>query len=85
MVDLATATGHDGKRLDPFLTRDFVHEMGSKGENLFDLIVHQSKGWVMEQIWGFGVREGERRLMRKMRLEKGGEVAYITAWYDWTG
>lgn len=52
---------------------------------MFDLIVHQTNGWVMQQIWGFGIVDGERRLMRRMVIRKGDEVAYITALYDWKG
>ena len=86
MVNLSTATGHDGKPLDPALVRDFLQEGDAGGDNnLFDLVVHQTKGWVMEQIWGFGKVNGERWLMRKMRLSKGKEVAISTAYYDWKG
>ncbi|XWW99246.1 hypothetical protein V2A60_007255 [Cordyceps javanica] len=86
MVNLSSAIGNDGKPLDSALTRGFLHE-GEPGEdnNLFDLIVHQTKGWVMEQLWGFAMVNDERRLMRKMVIKKGGDVAYITAFYDWTG
>jgi hypothetical protein len=86
LVNLSTAVGEGGKPLDPLLTKDFLREGKTDGENnLFDLIVHQTKGWVMEQIWGFGIINDERRLMRKMVIRKGSEVAYITAWYDWKG
>lgn len=86
MVNLSTATGHDGKPLDPSLTRDLLQEGDPSEDNiLYDLIVHQTRGWVMEQLWGFGIINDERRLMRKMVISKGDETAYITAWYDWTG
>jgi hypothetical protein len=86
MVNLSTATGNDGKLLDPLLTSDFLQEGNPDGDNnLLDLIVHQTKGWVMEQVWGFGVLNNERRLLRKMALKKGSEAVYITAWYDWKG
>jgi len=82
LVNLSTATGNDGKPLDPKMTRDLLPEGDS---NLLDLIVHQTKGWVMEQLWGFSVVNDERRLTRKMKITKGKEVAYITAYYDWKG
>jgi hypothetical protein len=86
LVNLSTATGNNGKPLDPLLTRNFLQEGEPGGDNnLFDLIVHQTKGWVMEQIWGFGIVDDERRLTRKMVIRKGDEVAYITAFYDWKG
>lgn len=86
MICLDTATGYDGKPLDAELTKDFLRE-GKKGEeeHLFDLVVHQTKGWVMEQIWGFGMLNGERRLLRVMGLKKGGQAVYCMAWYDWKG
>ncbi|KAI4682118.1 uncharacterized protein J4E88_005006 [Alternaria novae-zelandiae] len=86
MICFDTATGYDGKPLDAVLTKDFLRE-GKEGEEefLFDLVVHQTRGWVMEQIWGFGMLNGERRLLRKMGLKKGGEAVYVTAWYDWKG
>ena len=86
LVNLATATGHDEKPLDPLLTEGFLDEGEAGGENnLLDLIVNHSRGWVMEQLWGFGIINDERRLKRKMLIRKGGEVAHVTAWYDWTG
>lgn len=86
LVNLSTATGNNGKPLDPLLTRNFLQEGEPGGDNnLFDLIGHQTKGWVMEQIWGFGIVNDERRLTRKMVIRKGDEVAYITAFYDWKG
>ncbi|KAH6881840.1 hypothetical protein BKA58DRAFT_372266 [Alternaria rosae] len=86
MICLDTATGYDGKPLDVLLTKDFLRE-GKEGEeeHLFDLVVHQTKGWVMEQIWGFGMLNGERRLLRVMGLKKGGQAVYCMAWYDWKG
>jgi len=41
------------------------------GDNyLYDLVVHQTNGWVMEQIWGFGMLNDERWLMRTMVVRK---------------
>lgn len=86
LVNPSTATDNDGKPLDPVLIRDLLQEGELGGENnLFDLIVHQTQGWVMQQIWGFGIVNDERRLMRKMVIKKGSDVAYITAFYDWRG
>lgn len=86
LVNLVNATGNDGKPLDPVLTRDFLQEGKPGGDNnLLDSIVHQTKGWAMDQLWGFGIVNDERRFMRKMALRKGGKVAYITAFYDWKG
>jgi len=86
LVNLSTANSIDGKPLDPLLAQNFLQEGEPGGDNnLLDLIVHQTKGWVMEQIWGFGIVNDERRLMRKMVIRKGDEVAYITAFYDWKG
>lgn len=86
LINPSTATGNNGKPLDPLLTRDLLQEGEPAGDNnLFDLIVHQTNGWVMEQIWGFGILNNERRLMRKIVIRKGDEVAYITAFYDWKG
>lgn len=86
LVNLSTATGNDGKPLDPFLTQDLLREGEPGGDNnLFDLVIHQTKGWTMEQIWGFGIVNEERRLVRKMVIRKGAEVVYITAYYDWKG
>ncbi|KAK4939165.1 hypothetical protein LTR66_015030 [Elasticomyces elasticus] len=86
LVNMSTATGNDGKPLDPLLTRNFLQEGESGGDNnLFDLVVHQTKGWVMEQIWGFGIVNDERRLIKKMVIRKGDDVAHATAFYDWKG
>jgi hypothetical protein len=52
---------------------------------LYDLVVHQTNGWVMEQIWGFGMLNDERWLMRTMVVRKGKEVATARAIYDWKG
>ncbi|KAB5550766.1 hypothetical protein GE09DRAFT_1123633, partial [Coniochaeta sp. 2T2.1] len=86
LVNLSTATGHDGKPLDPLLTQDFLHE-GEPGEenNLYDVVVHQTHGWVMEQLWGFGMVNDERRLIRTLAIKKGDKVAYTKAVYDWKG
>ncbi|KAJ5636009.1 uncharacterized protein N7484_009322 [Penicillium longicatenatum] len=86
MVDLSTAKGHDGEPLDPELTKDFLDEGEPGGENnLYDLIVHQTAGWAMEQVWGFGMVNGERRLMRTLKIKKGDRVAYTRAIFDWKG
>lgn len=86
MISLSTATGHDGKPFDPLLIQDFVNEGESGEENLlYDLIIHQTNGWVMEQIWGFGMVNNERRLIRTLGIKKGDKVAYTRAIYDWMG
>lgn len=86
LVDLSTATGHDGQPLASLLTKDFLHQGEPGGEDyLYDLIVHQTNGWVMEQIWGFGLVDGERRLLRTLVIRKGDQVAYTRGVYDWKG
>ena len=86
MVNLSTATGHDGKALDPLLTKDFLDEGEPGGDNnLYELIVHQTSGWVMEQMWGFGIVNDERRLIRKMVIRKGDKMAYTRGVYEWMG
>ncbi len=80
-----TAPGKDGKPLDPFLMDGYLKEGEPGAENiLHDLIIHQSKGWSMEQLWGFGIVEDSRRLMRKIIMRKGDKASYMTVWYDWT-
>jgi hypothetical protein len=86
LVHLATAKGHDGEPLNPSLYREFLPEGESGGENnLYDLIVHQTNGWIMEQVWGFGMVNGERHLIRTLVIKKGDKVAYTKAVYDWNG
>ncbi|AEO63912.1 34ce6d64-c742-4309-abcd-1148363a702b [Thermothielavioides terrestris] len=86
MVNLSAATGHDGKPLDPFLTEPFLDEGEPGGENnLYELVVHQTNGWVMEQLWGFGMLNEQRWLMRTMAIRKGGEVVKARAVYEWNG
>ena len=79
-----SAKGKDGKPLDPFLIDGFLKE-GEPGaaNNLYDLIIHQSKGWSMEQVWGFGIVQDSRRLLRKIIMRKGDEASYMSIWYDW--
>lgn len=78
--------GYDEKFLDLLLIEGFLDEGEVGGENnLFDLIVNYSRGWVMEQFWGFGIINDECWLKRKMFIRKGGEVVYVIVWYDWMG
>lgn len=86
MVNLSAGTGHDGKPLDPDLTRDLLDE-GKPGEDnlLYDYVVHQTNGWTMEQLWGFGTVNDERWLLRRMAVRKGDEVVHARVIYEWKG
>ncbi|KAK4150734.1 hypothetical protein C8A00DRAFT_17798 [Chaetomidium leptoderma] len=86
MVNLSAATGHDGQPLDPYLTEHFLDEGEPGGDNnLYDLVVHQTNGWVMEQIWGFGMVIEQRWLMRTMAIRKDGEMVNARVIYEWKG
>ncbi|KAL7929274.1 hypothetical protein V8C35DRAFT_315960 [Trichoderma chlorosporum] len=83
-VNLSTATGHDEKALNSFLIDGFLNEGEANGENyLLDLVIHQTNNWVMEQTWGFGLVNEERRLIRKMTVTKGDVVVNARSVYDW--
>jgi hypothetical protein len=86
LVNLSAAAGHDGKPLHSFLSQGFLDEGEPGGDNyLYDLVVHQTNGWVMEQLWGFGMLNDKRWLMRTMVVRKGNEVATARAIYNWKG
>lgn len=86
LVNLSSVTGHDGKPLNSFLTEGFLDEGEAGGDNnLYDLVVHQSNGWVMEQTWGFGIINDERWLIRRMSVKKDDEVVNTRAVYEWNG
>ncbi|QIW96388.1 hypothetical protein AMS68_001906 [Peltaster fructicola] len=52
--------------------------------NVFQNYVESLKnGWNAHQLWGFGVKDGARRHMRKVVVTKGDQVESITMYYDW--
>jgi hypothetical protein len=86
LINLPTATGYNGKPLRSFLTESFLEEGESGGDNnLYDIVAHQSNGWVMEQTWGFGIVNNERWFIRKTSVKKGDEVVNIRGLYEWKG
>ncbi|KAF2177013.1 hypothetical protein K469DRAFT_677911 [Zopfia rhizophila CBS 207.26] len=65
-----------------------LHEWLREGWNdehgfLESVMRSTDRGWVLTQIWGFGVLGGERRYVRRLVLEKGDNVLKCRLVYDW--
>lgn len=83
LIDLKTALGPDEKRLHPFLTEGLLE--ADAGNNVYDVVAHQTNGWVIQQVWGFGIVDGERWFVRKSLITKGGAEVAIRGLYEWKG
>ncbi|KAJ8605473.1 hypothetical protein MRB53_041418 [Persea americana] len=55
-------------------------ETGNVFQNYVESI---SDTWTATQLWGYGVKDGIRRHMRKVVVKKGEESHQITMYYDW--
>lgn len=86
LINLKTALDQYEKHLHPFLTEGFLEEgLVGADNNVYDIVVHPINGWVIEQVWGFGIVNGERLFIRKTLVTKGDEEVAIRGIYEWKG
>lgn len=68
--------------MDPYLKEGWDKEI--EDGNVFQNYVESiSDTWTATQLWGYGVKDGIRRHMRKVVVAKGEESHKITMYYDW--
>jgi len=86
LIQLRTALDENGKHLHPFLT-DGILDEGPVGtdSNVYDIVAHSTNGWVIQQLWGFGMINGERWFVRKTLITKGDVEVTIRGIYEWKG
>ncbi|PQE08151.1 lccl domain-containing protein [Rutstroemia sp. NJR-2017a BVV2] len=78
----------NGKPLDPYLTDGWVMMDNEKEDDdawIFDVVENKSRGWVIEQIWGFILVDGKKYHARKTLVRRGDEVAKARTRYEWKG
>jgi hypothetical protein len=87
VTDFKTIESGNGGPLHPYLTEGWLDEkVGPNGEGFVqNWVVNEEKGWTAEQIWGFGIRDGQRYKTRRILVKKGDEILTLTLAYDWKG
>lgn len=68
--------------VDAYLKQGWDKEIedGNVFENYVESI---SDTWNATQLWGFGMKDGVRRHMRKVVVAKGDVSHRVTMYYDW--
>lgn len=68
--------------VDPYLKQGWDKEI-EEGNVFQNQVESISDTWTATQIWGYGIKDGVRRHMRKAHVEKGDVKHNITMYYDW--